>query len=113
MKDILEDIETRMFALDRALPDNSAARDLLEILHRSQVEIGKLREALLEFMRAKAWIGAASYDGIDERGRQLLDHADAQANIVLDCPTVGPPTLSPEGMIISPKATTPEVPENG
>ena len=46
MKDILEDIETRMFALDRALPDNSAARDLLEILHRSQVEIGRLREGL-------------------------------------------------------------------
>ena len=46
MKDILEDIETRMFALDRALPDNSAARDLLEILHRSQVEIGKLRTVI-------------------------------------------------------------------
>ena len=52
MKDILEDIETRMFALDRALPDNSAARDLLEILHRSQVEIGKLREGLRALVRA-------------------------------------------------------------
>ena len=51
MKDILEDIETRMFALDRALPDNSAARDLLEILHRSQVEIGKLREVLERIIR--------------------------------------------------------------
>ena len=35
-----------MFALDRALPDNSAARDLLETLHRSQVEIRKLRAGL-------------------------------------------------------------------
>jgi hypothetical protein len=46
MRDILEDIETRMFALDRALPDNSAARDLLEILHRCQAEIGQLRHAI-------------------------------------------------------------------
>ena len=46
MSGILDDIKARMYALDRALPDNSAARDLQEILHRSQVEIGKLREAL-------------------------------------------------------------------
>ena len=43
MNDILQDIESRMYALDTALPGNSAARDLLKILERARVEIIQLR----------------------------------------------------------------------
>ena len=43
MKDILEDIETRIYALDKGLPGNSAARDLLKILDRARTEIMQLR----------------------------------------------------------------------
>ncbi len=70
MKDILEDIETRMFALDRALPGNTAARDLLEILHRSQVEIGNLREGLLEIRRR-----LAEMPGVTCGMADVIDHA--------------------------------------
>ena len=53
MADILQDIDTRMYALDKALPDNSAARDLLKILHRASVEIGMLRAIVATYSPAE------------------------------------------------------------
>lgn len=88
-KDILEDIEIRMFALDRALPDNSAARDLLEILHRSRVEIGNLRTELDDLKTGKTCIIPHSH----EHAQHLYTVAEACLN---------------QGSV---KATTPEEPK--
>lgn len=49
-------------------------------------EIERLREALIAFRKAKASVGGNSYDGLDEHTRDLLEHADGQADLALGSP---------------------------
>lgn len=45
-----------------------------------------VRDALVLFRRAKEWIASDSYDGIDARGRALLEQADEAAKVALSAP---------------------------
>ena len=38
-----------------------------------------LREALVMFREAKTWVASDSWDGIDQRGRELMEEADVAA----------------------------------
>ena len=68
----------------RLLDENAETMDQQEEwLEQAHVQISKLEAALTAFRKAKDWVAADSYDGIDERGRQLLDEADGQARVVL------------------------------
>lgn len=56
---------------------------LVEWYRKALAERADLTEIVRAFQQAKAWVASDSYDGIDDRGRELLELADSRANIAI------------------------------
>jgi hypothetical protein len=51
-----------------------------------------MRKALTMFRAAKEWVASDSWDGIDQRGRELMEEADVAATAALAAAGMGQPT---------------------
>ena len=56
---------------------------LVEWYRKALAQRAELTEIVRAFQQAKAWVASDSYDGIDDRGRELLELADSRANIAI------------------------------
>jgi hypothetical protein len=79
-QDLVRDFFLQLGELDRA---TLRATHSEEVLERRNQYIEDLRAALCLFRRAKEWVASDSYDGIDDRGRELLEEADVTAMLLL------------------------------
>ncbi len=70
-------------------------RDTLQSLHLGakawkpmvrglEAQNASLHAAVVAFRTAKDWVASDAYDGIDPRGRELLEEADEKAKVALD-----------------------------
>jgi len=57
--------------------------ELRQALAKANARIGELKAALDLYRKAKAFVAADDYDGIDRRGRELLEEADSCARAAL------------------------------
>lgn len=81
MKDILEDIQRiffRMHALDKALPSNAEAKDLLTSLHRAWGEIARLRDR--SGYDGMWWTAKATYSENEPQEPQMKPTYSGQAS---------------------------------